>query len=141
MSCTIVSSVDPATGRCTVEFRLAPEVGAEHAWLVGDFNDWSTDTTALEREPDGSLVAALDLEVGRSYRFRYYLGNGRWENDWAADDYLDNDHGGSDSVVRVAPASTTPEKAKVATTPITPGKAKTAPRPPGLLPPPVVPPA
>ena len=40
------------------------------------------------------------LEPG-SYRFRYYLGDGEWENDWSADDYVDNDHGGADSVVHV----------------------------------------
>ena len=43
------------------------------------------------------------LEPGRSYRFRYYLGDGKWENDWDADSYVDNEFGGADSVVTLAP--------------------------------------
>ena len=39
------------------------------------------------------------MAVGRRYRFRYLLDGRRWENDWEADDYVDNDHGGQDSVV------------------------------------------
>lgn len=34
---------DPDTGRCLVEFRIPAERGAEHAWLAGEFDDWSTD--------------------------------------------------------------------------------------------------
>ena len=41
---------------------------------------------------------------GRSYRFRYYLGGGRWENDWDADSYVDNEFGGADSVVTLSKA-------------------------------------
>ena len=50
-------------------------------------------------------MAEIEVASGRSYRFRYYLGEGRWENDWAADAYVDNEHGGSDSVVVVPSAS------------------------------------
>ena len=94
-------SFDDTTGTCLVEFRLPPEAVAEQAWLAGDFNDWSTDACPLEQRDDGSLAVVLELEPGRSYRFRYYLGDGAWENDWAADAYVGNDHGGADSVVIV----------------------------------------
>ena len=76
--------------------------------MAGDFNDWSTDAEPLDRLEDGSLVAVLALEPGRSYRFRYFLGDGEWENDWAADEYVDNEHGGSDSVVHVPDAGGPP---------------------------------
>jgi len=45
------------------------------------------------------LECTLALEPGRSYRFRYYLGNERWENDWNADSYVENEFGGADSVL------------------------------------------
>lgn len=95
---------DPVTGECRVVFRLPAEAGAPRAWLAGDFNDWSTDALPLEPQPDGSLTVETVLEPGRSYRFRYYLGDGRWDNDWAADAYVDNDFGGADSVLVVPPA-------------------------------------
>lgn len=103
------AAFDEATGRCRVEFRLPAEAGAERAWLAGEFNGWSTDSCPLERRPDGSLAVEVDLEPGRHYRYRYYLGDGDWENDWAADDYVDNDHGGADSVLYLpAPPSPPP---------------------------------
>ena len=102
---------DPETGRTRVRFRLPTEAAAERAWLAGEFNDWSLDACPLARQDDGSLAIELELEPGRSYRFRYYLGDGAWENDWAADAYVDNDHGGADSVVVVPPAPAAPPPA------------------------------
>ena len=46
-----------------------------------------------------SWTCTLVVRVGRRYRFRYLLDGERWENDWEADDYADNDYGGQDSVV------------------------------------------
>lgn len=86
-------------GTCEVTFELPAECGADEAHLCGDFNDWSTTATPMTRRKDGSLAATLTLEPGRRYRFRYLLGDGRWENDWAADDYAANEFGGEDSVL------------------------------------------
>lgn len=58
----------------------------------------------MKPQEDGSLSAVVELEPGRSYRFRYYMGKGRWENDWDADDYVPNEFGGADSLIAV-PAS------------------------------------
>jgi hypothetical protein len=41
----------------------------------------------------------VPLMPGRTYRFRYLIDDARWENDWEADDYVDNAHGGQDSLV------------------------------------------
>jgi 1,4-alpha-glucan branching enzyme len=95
-------------GRCVAEFRLPPAAGAPRAWLAGEFNGWSTEATPMHRDADGSLSALVVLEPGRSYRFRYYLGEGRWENDWDADDYVPNEFGGADSVVTVPAAALRP---------------------------------
>jgi 1,4-alpha-glucan branching enzyme len=96
-----VRAVPTERGKGRVEFRLPPEAASTEAWVAGEFNGWSTDATPMQRQPDGSLVAEVELDAGRSYRFRYYLGDGRWENDWAADSYVDNEYGGADSVVVV----------------------------------------
>jgi 1,4-alpha-glucan branching enzyme len=45
--------------------------------LCGEFNDWSAEATQLERSGDESWPAAIALEPGRSYRYRYrYLLDG-----------------------------------------------------------------
>jgi 1,4-alpha-glucan branching enzyme len=87
-------------GAVGVTFRLPRESGIDHAWVVGEFNSWSTDSNPMRKQPDGSLEAVIELQPG-TYRFRYYLGDGRWENAWDADAYADNEFGGSDSVVVV----------------------------------------
>ena len=89
-------------GVVSVRFRLPAESGAERAWVVGEFNNWSTDSHPMAKADDGSLEVSIPLVPG-TYRFRYYLGNSRWENAWDADAYAANEFGGSDSVVIVRP--------------------------------------
>jgi 1,4-alpha-glucan branching enzyme len=101
-------TLDADSGKCRVEFRLPADVGAGQAWLCGEFNDWSRDDTPMVAQDDGSLAVTVELEPGQSYRFRYYLGEERWENDWAADAYVDNEFGGSDSLVIVPTAEPAP---------------------------------
>jgi hypothetical protein len=104
--------LDTRTGRYTVAFHLPPEAGAEQAWLAGDFNDWSTEACPMHREADGGMLAVIeDLEPGTELRFRYYLGDGAWENDWAADAYVENEFGGADSLI-VLPAVESPPETK-----------------------------
>ena len=83
--------------RAQVTFTLDSRVDAQSAAVCGEFNGWSG--LEMERAGDGSFSATLELEVGRRYRFRYLLDGTRWENDWAADEYVPNDFGGDDSVV------------------------------------------
>jgi len=89
-------------GAVAVRFRLPSESGVERAWVVGEFNNWSIDSHPMRKLGDGSLEVMVDLQPG-TYRFRYYLGEGRWENAWDADSYAANEFGGSDSVVVVRP--------------------------------------
>ena len=80
-------------------FRLPASVGATTVHLVGDVNDWSPTATPMRRE-GAWFVTTLELEPGRSYRYRYLLDGARWENDWAADAYVPNGFGSDDSLVR-----------------------------------------
>lgn len=106
--------IDNSTGRYRVAFRLPPEASADQAWVAADFNDWSIEALPMERQDDGAMVAVVEgLEPGTQHRFRYYLGDGRWENDWAADAYVDNEFGGADSLL-VLPETAEPPAVKKA---------------------------
>ena len=81
-----------------VTFELPAAVGAAAVSVCGEFNDWSPTAHPLARTEAGFRTSA-ELAGGRRFRFRYLLDGSRWENDWAADDYVGNDFGGTDSVV------------------------------------------
>lgn len=89
-----------ADGACRVTFEVPAEAGATRAHVCGEFNDWSPTDTPMKRRKDGTLAVTVLLAAG-SHRFRYLLDDGRWENGWAADDYVANEFGGDDSVVEV----------------------------------------
>ena len=88
----------PCGPTAEVALRRAATNGETGVVVVGDFNDWSPGVHPMSGGAEG-WSCTVTLAVGRRYRFRYLLDNGRWENDWEADDYVDNDHGGQDSVV------------------------------------------
>jgi 1,4-alpha-glucan branching enzyme len=88
--------------KAKVTFELPAAIDAEKVALCGEFNDWSTDTILLERDPDGSWHTTVSLELGKSYRYRYLINGEQWENSWQADAYVPNPHGTEDSVVVVA---------------------------------------
>ncbi len=86
---------------CRVTFNL-PEAAAPDAQTVcimGDFNNWSRDANPMTRQKNDGFSVSLELEKGRSYRFRYLIDGCKFENDWAADRYEPNPYGGEDSVV------------------------------------------
>ena len=95
---------DPAGGVVYVTFRLSAEAAVSTAWVAGEWNDWSLHADRMKPNDEGVLECTLALVPGRSYRFRYFLGGERWENDWNADAYVDNEFGGADSVVDLSAA-------------------------------------
>jgi 1,4-alpha-glucan branching enzyme len=88
---------------CKVTFELPAQAanGVLKVSLVGDFNGWDPAATPLKRRKDGAFSAMLDLPSGREYQFRYLIDGERWENDWAADNYVPNPVGGSENSVVV----------------------------------------
>src|SRR3954449_4765534 len=129
-------------GSVEVTFEVDPAVNAQRANLCGDFNDWNNDANPMQRRDDGGFTVTLQLEPGRSYRFRYLLDGERWENDWAADTYVPNEFGGDDSLVDLsgidgspppvkkaaAKKATTAKKASAAAAPAPAKKAASAPK-------------
>ena len=70
-------------------FTLAANIAGEakSCILVGEFNNWDESKgIPLKKEKDGSLTAEVSLEPG-TYHYRYFLEDGRWENDGNAEHY------------------------------------------------------
>ena len=74
---------------CKVTFNIPESIGngIEQAHVVGEFNAWSTSATPMKRLKNGAFRATVELDTGRSYQFRYLLGQSHWENDPEADGY------------------------------------------------------
>lgn len=72
-------------------FTLPAEAleGATEVVILGDFNNWSpADEYKLERQQDGTFKTIVFLEEGKSYQYRFLLNDGRWVNDYHAQNYL-----------------------------------------------------
>jgi hypothetical protein len=85
---------------CQVTFTL-PAPDAEKVCVNGDFNNWIPDTHLMKKQKNGTFTVTIELEKGRSYRYRYFIDDLRYENDFCADWYEPNPYGGEDSVVNV----------------------------------------
>ena len=97
---------EPDGSQTRVTFRRRSTNGESGVAVVGEFNSWSSATHLMTAESDGSWVLTVPLSPGRTYRFRYLVDDEHWENDWEADDYVDNDFGGQDSVLDLREGST-----------------------------------
>lgn len=86
-------------GVVKVTFELPSAIEAQQAVVVGEFNDWNPDATPMKRKKDGSFSAALNLESGKEYRYKFYLDGARWENDPQPDRLVQNIFGTQDSVL------------------------------------------
>ena len=75
---------------CKVTFKLSKEEAknADSVKLVGDFNDWDTQSKPMKKLKNGGFTSTLNLEKDKQYQFRYLLNDVEWENDWTADAYL-----------------------------------------------------
>ena len=83
-----------------VTFELSSSMWAERVNLVGEFNDWDTTVTPMKRgRNDANWKAAVELQAGQRYSFRYLVDGKEWLNDWHADDHQENPYGSYDSIV------------------------------------------
>ena len=85
--------------KCRVTFELPAEANSVSANLCGEFNDWDKSSHKLARRKKGNFTTTISLDSGKEYRFRYWVNDERWENDWNADKYLPNDFGSEDSII------------------------------------------
>lgn len=80
--------------------ELPEDVEVQSVHLVGDFNDWDPKATPMKRLKRGAYQAALDLQPGEEYQFRYLVNGEHWCNDWNADAYISTGFGSDNSLVK-----------------------------------------
>jgi 1,4-alpha-glucan branching enzyme len=94
---------EPVKGKPLVKvtFTIPSELteGVKAVALVGDFNEWNPKAAPMRKLPKGGFYAALDLQKGRNYQFRYLVDGGRWVNDPAADSYAFSTYAHTDNCV------------------------------------------
>jgi 1,4-alpha-glucan branching enzyme len=97
---------------CKVTFSLPLEAaeGAEKVFLLGDFNAWDVQNGIEMKRGKANFEAGLELEVGKSYEFRYLIDGKQWENDWDADAYAPSPFAGiTNSVLVLTSEANKPE--------------------------------
>lgn len=73
--------------RVDVSFLCLGAADARCVSVVGDFNDWNEEATPMQRLPDGSWVAEISLQEGRTIVYRYSIdGNREPDPAFPADD-------------------------------------------------------
>ena len=82
-----------------VNFVLPKESAAGEVSVVGDFNGWDPFVHPLKRRSNGTKSVSVTLPVSQRFAFKYLDENGRWLDDEAAHEYVDNGAGGVNSVV------------------------------------------
>jgi 1,4-alpha-glucan branching enzyme len=86
----------------TVQFILAaPRAG--RVALVGDFNDWDTEATQLQRSTGDLWTVTIPLTAGR-YTYTFVVDGKRWVADPSAVPAPADDFGRPSSVITVARA-------------------------------------
>jgi hypothetical protein len=87
--------------KCSVTFRLPKEAAEDvrNVILAGDFNNWDIHKTEMTKLESGDFSVTLELDCDTEYKFKYFIDGSRWENDWHADKYVQNNFGTDDSVV------------------------------------------
>ena len=79
----------------TFEFNRSDVTSAV---LYGDFNNWQAIEMKLNKKTK-TFKTKVRLPKGGSFHFRYLLNGTEWENDYAADQYIQNEFGSENSVV------------------------------------------
>ena len=85
--------------KVVVTFEIPSTIWTESVHLVGDFNNWDTRNMPFRRNWKGDWAIEVELNKGRSYRFRYLFDQSNWGNDWQADGHVENRLGCDDSIV------------------------------------------
>jgi 1,4-alpha-glucan branching enzyme len=94
----MISKKPGPPGKLRITFSLPSSFWADSIHLVGDFNNWNTTATPLKLKDDDWSVT-LDLDLGRSFHYRYLVNSSEWINDWQSDAFAQNEHGEENSVV------------------------------------------
>jgi 1,4-alpha-glucan branching enzyme len=90
------------TGKnCRITFKYVPEKETKTVAVCGEFNNWDASADPMEKRKDGSFSATVSLDAGKSYRFKYFADEERWETDPDINETVPNEFGTVDSILNV----------------------------------------
>lgn len=72
---------------------------AQHAVVLGDFNNWTAEAGAMDRLKSGAFKTTVELEPNQEYQFRYLLDGTIWQNETEADKQVMNKFASENSVL------------------------------------------
>ena len=105
--------------KCKVTFTLPIEAApnAKSVKVLGDFNNWNWEKAVTLKATKSEYRGQLELTAGKEYQFRYQIDELTWENDWAADGYVQSPFPGiTNSVLVLENGAKATPRAKAATT-------------------------
>ena len=82
---------------CKVTFSIVAK-DADHAAVVGDFNNWNVTEGTLNKLKNGTFKGVFDVNKDASYEFKYVV-DGAFVNEPEADSFKWNDFAGSENSV------------------------------------------
>ena len=88
----------PTANATKVTFVLPVDTCDQPVSVVGEFNEWDPFAHPLKKRSNGTRSVSVELEPGRSYRFKYLTADGSWLTDPDAPT-VDNGSAGTDSLV------------------------------------------
>jgi|GEM_PF-935568 len=94
-------------GYARVIFELPSCVWADRIYVAGTFNAWEETKVPMLQDRDGVWRANVELPAGQTYEFRYVI-DGRWQTDYHADGFTENEHGSHNSIVDLSFVMTVP---------------------------------
>lgn len=94
----IKCSPTPASSAVKVTFVVPLDEIDQPVSVVGDFNGWDPYAHPLKKRSNGTRSVSVELEAGRSYRFKYLAADGSWHTD-PDTETVDNGLAGVDSLV------------------------------------------
>lgn len=86
---------------CRVTFRVCPDGPANSVNLVSSHDGWDLAARPMTRRKDGCYSTSIVLASGAEVHFRYLIDGEQWMNDEQADEFINNNHGETNGVVRV----------------------------------------
>lgn len=88
---------------CKVSFKVSKDeaAGAGQVSVLGDFNNWNPEEGAMNALKDGSFSLTLELEAGKSYRFRYLADGSRWFDEAEADGIEAGEYGAANNLLNL----------------------------------------
>lgn len=87
---------DPTNAVVTVEISWP---GAQDVYVAGSFNDWQPDSTPMSEVEGGLWRKELNLKPG-CYEYRFVV-DGNWVDDPKAMEWIPNEFGTANAVLRV----------------------------------------